>query len=357
VSSWPAALGSLLQFAIPLLILSNLVAILSLQLPSSHDVVSERQAMSLLDDRQILQDQFLRDLDLRSNYTCPDGMVRIHDTHMPSSHEKTQQRIPKIVFQTARSRCLTPSLANLTSSWRWKGWSYYFFDDDAMMHLMTTTSIHLQFDEFPLLKSLAQNCMHYGTIKADILRYLLLWRYGGVYADLDTFPTPEFSPSHMIQSQDDAFFVVQHYWMLSQYFMASAPQHPLFFYTIQRALHSLFSSTDTGSVNAAVTTGPHALHRGFVQFREDVGVHVPRARARPVKQGHFVGTNNRTVTVVGRGDVHSQQYVVAEGLAHAEKLSAYKKLNMTHNQIDKLGSNGMACLSLLQGTELAKPRL
>jgi mannosyltransferase OCH1-like enzyme len=286
----------------------------------------------------------LAELDSLSPMDCPKGFLRINDTHILENLNDHTRKIPKIVFQTSRSRCITPRLYELTTRWRFEGWSYYFYDDDAIMRVL-----YEEFEDFPHLKLLTQLCIDYGTIKADIWRYLVLWKYGGLYADLDSVPR-KFT-GDTIQPEDDSLFVVESYHLLSQYFMSSSSKHPLMYYTIQNSLLKLLDADDTGHFNAALETGPHALHAGYIQFMKDAGVEVPLPlpwiRMKPIKAGHFVGTNNRSVTAIGLGGKQSNEYVVREAIKLREKVNDYKKMNMTHNQEDKNHPSGHSCFSAL----------
>jgi mannosyltransferase OCH1-like enzyme len=282
----------------------------------------------------------LAELNSLSPMECPKGFVRINDVHIPENINDPTRKIPKIVFQTSRSRCITPRLYELTTRWRFEGWSYYFYDDDAIMRVL-----HEEFEDFPHLKLLTQRCIDYGTIKADIWRYIVLWKYGGLYADLDSVPT-NFT-GDTIQPEDDSLFVVESYHLLSQYFMSSSAKHPLMYYTIQRSLLKLLDAEDTGQFNAALKTGPHALHAGYMQFMQDVDVLIQLPRTKPIKAGLFVGTNNRSVTVIGLGGKQSNEFVMREEIKLGEKLNNYKKMNMTHNQEDKKHPSGHSCFSAL----------
>jgi mannosyltransferase OCH1-like enzyme len=283
----------------------------------------------------------LAELDSLSPMECPEGFVRINDTHVPENFNDPTRKIPKIVFQTSRSRCITPRLHELTTKWRFKGWSYYFYDDEAIMRLL-----HEESEEFPHLKLLTR-CIDYGTIKADLWRYLILWKYGGLYADLDSVPTSKFT-LNTIKPKDDSLFVVERYYLLSQYFMSSSPKHPLMYYSLQKSLFNLLEADDTGKINAALLTGPHALHAGFTHFMKDAGVKVRDARFEPVSPGLFVGTNNRSARAIGKGGKkESNQFVVREEIGLRAKVADYKKMNMTHNQQDKDTPSGHSCFSAL----------
>jgi hypothetical protein len=280
---------------------------------------------------------------------CPNGLKMMLDVQLPDSHSlETQKRIPKIVHQTSKSRCLTSTFTNIASKWKLEGWSYYFHDDAALERLFQT-----EFAEFPHMQAILRNCvLTNGTIKADLWRYLILWLYGGVYADVDSTPN-EFGPD-TIGHTDDAFFVVEQYHVLSQWFMGVSPRHPLMYYAIHYALLNLLEATDTQQVDAAFTTGPHALHRAYQEFRKDFDgflVDPVGNGFKPVQSGNFMGTNNRSVTVVGVGE-NQNQYVRRMALDPLARTKDYKAMGMKHfskfKKINHGKESGISCLAALR---------
>jgi hypothetical protein len=113
--------------------------------------------------------------------------------------------------------------------------------------------------------------------------------------------------------------------------MAVSPRHPLMFYAIQHALLNLSQAEDTRKIGAHVKTGPHALHKAFIDFRKDAGVLVEPLGAgfKPVWQGTFSGTGNRTITVVGVGE-NENQYVQRTAVSPSVRTRDYAAMGMTH---------------------------
>lgn len=273
---------------------------------------------------------------------CPDGMHLRRDRHFDNGDEASDRwKIPRIIHQTSKSRCLTKIVFDLTGKWQLNGWDYYLHDDDAIQRLFDQEAIH-----FPLLPVIAKHCLLHGTLKADLWRYLVLWVYGGIYADLDTAPNTFVHDT--ISPRDDALFVVEQYHMLSQYFMAVSPRHPLMWYAIQRCLQNLWQLPDTGRVVAAKVTGPHALHMAYIDFRKDAGERIDPVGAgnKPVWAGHFHGTFNYTVTVIGFGE-NQNEYIHRDLLGRHNKNAAYKQMHMRHFQEDMLFPTGDSCLSAI----------
>jgi mannosyltransferase OCH1-like enzyme len=247
--------------------------------------------------------------------------------------------IAKSIHQTSKSRCVTLKVGNAIQRWRSLSdfdFSYYFHDDDAVQALFQQFS-HI---EFPLLKQIVEHCLIDGTLKADLWRYLILWLYGGIYADIDTIPN-QLNVTEIVHH--DAYFVVEQYHLLSQWFMAISPRHPLMYYAIQHSLSNILRATDVSRIAAPLNTGPHALHAAFVQFRRD---HDPTVdRSQPVRAGHYAGTNNRTITVVGTADQESQ-YVRRDVLGVLKK-KEYRKMGMNHFSEVRSNATGVSCMSTM----------
>jgi len=263
-----------------------------------------------------------------------------------SSTRSTPTKIPKIIHQTSKSRCLTQVFAKVSQKWRnLPGYDYYFHDDASMMRLLTR---HTR--EFPLLHDLVQaHCLRHGTIKADVWRYLVLWEYGGLYADIDSQPTALFNTTTpILQPSDDGWFVVEQFHVLSQYVMALSPRHPLMYYALHHATQKLAAQVDTAKLNAALVTGPHALHRAYQDFRKDAHVNIdPQGPGyKPVWAGVFEGTDHRSITVVGTGE-HEGEFITREMLSLPLKKKQYAKMNMTSFHDDKMEQSGQSCVSAL----------
>lgn len=255
----------------------------------------------------------------------------------------SNRHIPKIIHQTSRSRCMTSKMNEVVKNWRdlGGGYNYYFHSDEAMARLLDQ-----DWPEFPHLNQVLHCIPKFaGTVKADLWRYIVLWEYGGIYADIDTKPN-KFNRTSITET-DQAFFVVEQYHLLSQYFMAAAPRHPIMFYTIQSTLLKLLQLSDIGEIRAPQVTGPHALHAGFQRFMSDAGVHLPNVvpGAKPAKAGTWVGTDNYTLTVVGIGEKENE-YVEREFVKRHKKTQEYKEMNMTHFTVAKEKLN-LSCLRAL----------
>ena len=165
-------------------------------------------------------DQLLGRLDENNRHNCSGNLIPVADKHLPYKQLFSGNlKIPRIVHQTCKSRCVTTTFFQLIEDWKLgDDWATYFHSDEAVDRLFRQ-----DWPEFPHLSFVLKCIQGKGTLKADLWRYLILWEYGGIYADLDTKPNTFNTTT--ITADDDAFFVVEHYHLLSQYFMAASPRH------------------------------------------------------------------------------------------------------------------------------------
>src|SRR5690606_1057496 len=88
--------------------------------------------------------------------------------------------IPKIIHQTYRTEKLPTEIAEIVGQLKTRNtdWEYRFYTDDDIYKY-----IQSNFDERTLQAYLKINPV-YGAAKADLFRYLVLYKEGGVYLDI-----------------------------------------------------------------------------------------------------------------------------------------------------------------------------
>ena len=145
----------------------------------------------------------------------------------PSISNSVQQRIPRIIHQTWFEDITLesyPQLYRLQNTWRGSGWEYRFYTDDLAREYIQ--------DNYPARFVKVFDSIVPGAYKADFFRYLVLYKEGGIYVDvdvmlnanLDSFITPElafFAPIDAVGSYADEHFCV---W---NGLLGSAPAHPI----------------------------------------------------------------------------------------------------------------------------------
>lgn len=191
--------------------------------------------------------------------------------------------IPKIIHQIwdNEKKLEAPvRLRILADTWRINNpqWRYHLWKADEMNNLVKT-----EFPDFwPTYKSL-----NYPIQRLDVIRYLILYTYGGVYTDLDTEcfrpledlfngrafcfgEEPEGNNIHL----DLARFV-------GNAFMASSPKHPGWWAVLEEIRISLKRNYKVQTV--LNTTGPLMISRIFDSLQKKYGAELlPFERVAPV---------------------------------------------------------------------------
>lgn len=248
-----------------------------------------------------------------AKYSCPIGTSPILDTILHDDHGR---RIPKMIHMTSKTRCATIEVIENINQWRLAGHSLYFHDDAAVQRL-TDHPITQQL--FPMLNETLK-CVTNGMTKADLWRYLVLFVYGGIYADIDSRPN-QFNTT-TITDKDDFFGVLDSLGILAQYFLASSPRHPLMMLTLEEAQHRLRRTDNVMKNQPSMTTGPLALKVGFIKFMYNT-------TKGYILEGKYGGINGRTVTVKG-SKYHPQDIIQREGLVGPKKTKYYRTLGIEH---------------------------
>ena len=92
---------------------------------------------------------------------------------------KYVQKIPKIIWQTMNTNHLPIFMKSYTDTWINLNpeYEYRFFDDNDIIDFLQT--------DFPVYLE-GYKRLKFGASKADLWRYLIIYKYGGVYADIDS---------------------------------------------------------------------------------------------------------------------------------------------------------------------------
>jgi len=194
------------------------------------------------------------------------------------------------------------------------------------------------------------------VMKADLWRYMILWEYGGLFADLDVLPSlsPRFNALQLFDETPDvnAFFVLDSslssQGVATQWYMAAAPGHTLIRTTLETALQLTLKAK---RADPLMTTGPRALVWATDEFLN----WAPHRRKLQVNQTYYQGG-----VINGTVDMDSFRLLSKE-VAHNKhkspaKLKSYRSMNMTHYKAKRTGNfggKGRTCLDFLGGTYFA----
>ena len=215
-----------------------------------------------------------------------------------------------IVHQTAKTRCMTRHFFRATFQWVFRPyWSFYFHDDAAVDRLLQTP-----FPEFPHLHQVARSCLTSRASRIALWRLVVLWCYGGLHVDLNTFPTANFT-SATIQAGDEGIF----FWetpesgneqILSTKVVAVAPYHPLLYYAIQeylaRVLHGGSNGAHSIETKQPATVSMSTVWQKALQDFTRLGK--PGIRRRDQVIAGSQGRTIRTLGTVANGNEQSAYF-------------------------------------------------
>jgi len=194
-------------------------------------------------------------------------------------------QIPQVVHQTFRTRRLKPELAASVEEMRRRNpnWDYRFYDDNDLHDYV---SRHYGPDFVSYFEAINDR---YAPAKADLFRYLLMYREGGLYLDIKSQAT---RPLDEVIDRSDQFLISQwrngpdsryRTWGLhselrnvpggeyQQWFILAAPGHPFLRAAIESVLRNLrrYNPVRYGVGKQAVlrTTGPIAYTLAIAAIR------------------------------------------------------------------------------------------
>lgn len=146
----------------------------------------------------------------------------------PDTRGDNQAKIPHILHQTWKEDCLTEDMANYIKTFSVLNptWKYYFWTDESGRELIAK--------RHPLLLDIWDN-VHKGVQRGDILRYVILYEFGGMYADLDVeFLRPldrltnKYSCVLSPEPFEHSVFLYKLPFVINQAIMLCKPKHPFF---------------------------------------------------------------------------------------------------------------------------------
>ena len=172
--------------------------------------------------------------------------------------------IPKIIHVSMKSRCLPQDLMEYMNRWiqQLPTYSIFFHDDEAVDRVISS-----EWHEFPDLHR-AMHCVQYtGAMTIDIWRILILYRYGGVYSDIDNWLTDEFTED-TIPSNVTAFTFSDVWSRPSQWFLAFEPRHPIMYLAMKQIIHNIFNIKNVIKPQIVFTTGPGPVKDAYQMVME-----------------------------------------------------------------------------------------
>jgi hypothetical protein len=185
-------------------------------------------------------------------------------------HFRMGREIPKLIHQTYKNRDLGPEIVRNIASLRLlnPGWTYHFYDEDDCVAFIRNEYGAEVLDYYQRIGK------EYGAARADLFRYLLIYRLGGVYLDLKSGAS---KPLDEVLLPDDAYLLSQWHneggsvfdgWGIhrelrhiaggeyQQWFIIAAPGHPF----LKAVIENVLSNIDR-YIPGLHRTGAHAVFR------------------------------------------------------------------------------------------------
>ena len=165
-----------------------------------------------------------------------------------------QQKIPKYIYQTMKTNYLPKDMKNSMQTWIDINpeYTYYFFDDNDCRRFILEN-----FDNQVLF---AYDNIIPGAYKADLWRYCVLYKKGGVYVDIDMIAV---TPLRNLINHDDEFISCRDHdpRAIFNAFICCKPGHPFLKTTIDYIVH-LIHNHYYGE-NCLDITGPLAFGKAI----------------------------------------------------------------------------------------------
>lgn len=154
--------------------------------------------------------------------------------------------IPKTIYQTWYTTNIPGPIQESIDQMKDQNpdYKYVLFDDDTMRDFIQTSYSKQILEIYDVLKV--------GAAKADLWRYLVLYKYGGIYLDIDSVWKGSFNS--IISENDKAVISRENNDdLFVQWCLMFEPGHPILRYAIEKACTNiLFRSQD----NIVFLTGP-----------------------------------------------------------------------------------------------------
>lgn len=256
--------------------------------------------------------------------------------------------IPKVIHQTFPTKELPLKIADNPKALRAQNpdWAYTLYDDDDILDFIS--------DEYgdAILHNYLSVSPLYGAARADLFRYLLMYKKGGVYLDIKSTSILPFSDALTF----DEGFVLSH-WRngpgqefqgsgihpelsalpggeFQQWFIICRPLHPYLAAVIERVLENIARyrpwSGGVGRTGVLRLTGPIAytlaiepirdLHKHIeLQSHDEIGLAYNALGTfdhRTLFKRHYTQLDTSIVRPKGVGKLTTEAYIAARRLKH-----------------------------------------
>ena len=155
--------------------------------------------------------------------------------------------IPKHIYQTWKTHNLPPGITCIIKQFMIinPGWSHHLYDDAEMIEFIR---VH-----FPGRVYEAFNMLAIGAARADIWRYCVLYKYGGVYLDIDADIRAPLD--NLIRVDDDAVITREQVaGLFNQWILIFSKGHPLLKVVIDECVENVLSRSSNNILHLTGST-------------------------------------------------------------------------------------------------------
>lgn len=155
--------------------------------------------------------------------------------------------IPKHIYQTWKSHNLPRGIARVIQQIMSinQGWCHHLYDDNEMEEFMRVNFAGRVYEAF--------NTIAIGAARADIWRYCVLYKYGGVYLDIDADILAPLDK--LIRADDDAVITREQVaGLFNQWIMIFSKGHPLLKAVIDECVENVLSRSSNNILHLTGST-------------------------------------------------------------------------------------------------------
>uniref|UniRef100_A0A6C0H025 Glycosyltransferase n=1 Tax=viral metagenome TaxID=1070528 RepID=A0A6C0H025_9ZZZZ len=200
--------------------------------------------------------------------------------------------IPYNIFQTHKSKEYINSNSNLinaTNSWKkYSNFNYKFYNDIQCRQFIQSyfPDILTLYDKLPL-----------GVMRADLWRYCIIYKYGGIYADVDT--VLEINPEIFIKNSKNLIVTPENNTHFCQWVFAAPPNSPILKCIIDLSIERIKNNNNKFN-------DEHIIHHltGPGVFTEAILLYIENNMASVLSEGSI---NTENDIKIKRGNIYESE--------------------------------------------------
>ena len=147
-------------------------------------------------------------------------------------------KIPKVIYQTFKTKKLSKEMNNIVDSWKLHNtnYEYILYDDNDCEKFIKS------FFNTKVINAYYK--LRHNALRADLWRYCILYKYGGVYADLDTLCLD--SIDNFITNKTEIMVPkdLGNSYHIFNAFIAVVPNHTIMYYCIKKIINNVENKVD-----------------------------------------------------------------------------------------------------------------